>query len=293
MSEAAAVSMGSSIARDVIDLAKPRVTALVLATSALGVWSAPSRMQASGVAVFLAGVGLIVASANTLNCWLERESDARMIRTRKRALPAGRLRPGTAVAIGALEAAVGLPLLALGVNGATALLAAIAHAIYVMVYTPLKRVTPWALPVGAVPGAIPPLMGWTAAEGALGTPGWVLFALLFFWQLPHFIAITLYLHEDYRRGGLRVLSVAAGEPVARRLLVATAVAACVTGIALGPLGLGGPLYAVAATVLGLGFVALAWHGARRALGAAWARRTFLYSIVYLVGIVTALLAEGL
>jgi heme o synthase len=278
--------------RDVLELAKPRITLLVVVTAGVGLLLAPGSLGAGASAIFLAATALLVASANTLNCWMERESDGRMARTRGRALPSGRLSPRVALAAGLAEVAIALPLLVAAANPLTALLGAIAHATYVLAYTPLKRVSPVSLVVGAVPGALPPLMGWAAVSGGLGPSGWELSGILFFWQIPHFIAIALYLEEDYRRGGLRVLSVERGGASARlHLLVATALLVAVSILAV-PLGLAGPLYLSVATILGAAFVALAWSGVRRAAGARWARRTFLYSLVYLTGLFAALVLDA-
>ncbi|MHB8416600.1 MAG: heme o synthase [Myxococcales bacterium] len=287
--------------RDLVALTKPRVTGLVIATTATGVFLAPGRLGAFRVAVTLVATALVVGAANTLNCWLERDVDARMLRTRSRPLAAKRLSPGTALWVGFGLAGVSIPALALLVNPLTGLLAALALVSYVWVYTPLKRVTPKALAVGAVPGAIPPLLGWTAVQGHLGAPGIWLFLVLFLWQLPHFLAITLYLQDDYARGGLRVLPLVKGERAARRQLLYYTAALLPLTLWVAPLGLGVRqwLYLPAAALLGLVFVALAWRGlSREALEAPppvrarWARRIFAYSIVYLLVLSTALLAAA-
>ena len=183
---------------------------MVVFTTAMGLWLAPGSIGAARTVLLLFGTALLVGSANTLNCWYERETDGLMNRTRNRPLPAGRLDPSVALALGIVGAAFAIPILSFAINPLTALLGAIAHATYVLVYTPLKKVSPWALEVGAIPGAIPPLMGWTAATGTLSLPGWFLFGILFFWQIPHFLAIAIYLEADYRRGGFKVFSVERG-----------------------------------------------------------------------------------
>jgi protoheme IX farnesyltransferase len=277
---------------DFADLAKPRITALVLFTGAIGVWMAPGTLGPLRAALFLAATALLVASANTLNCWVERDTDARMLRTRSRPLPAGRLTPRAALLAGLAEAGVAALLLALSSNVTTLLLGALALVVYVAVYTPLKRHAWWAVIVGAVPGAIPPLMGWCAVTGALDLPGWFLFGVLFYWQLPHFIAISLYLKEDYGRGGLRVLPLACGDAAARRHLLAYTVLLVLHSLAALPLGLAGPAYLLVAAVLGLGFVGLAAVGLRRGAGVPWARRAFAYSLVYLPALIVALVLDA-
>ncbi len=267
--------------RDLVELGKPRITMLVLFTTAVGLWMAPGSLGFVGTLLFLMGTAGLVASANTLNCWVERDSDGLMHRTRRRPLPAGRLEPRVALISGMFVGVAALALVWATTNPLTFALGATALLSYVLVYTPLKRVSWLALLVGAVPGAIPPLMGWTALTGELSLPGWVLFGILFFWQLPHFIAISLYLKEDYRRGGLKVLPLVHGDAVARRhLFVYTLV---LVGVSLGalPLGLAGPVYLAAATLLGAGFVYLAARGLRPVVEAVWARRTFAYSLIYL------------
>jgi protoheme IX farnesyltransferase len=293
MSEAFALSSPAAAGlRDVVDLAKPRITTMVVFTTAMGLWAAPDPIAPARAAILLFATALLVASANVFNSWYERDSDALMQRTRQRPIPAGRVDPWTAFALAALCGAFAVPLLAIAINPLTALLGAIAHGVYVLVYTPLKRITPWALEIGAVPGAIPPLMGWAAATGRLNAPGWVLFGILFFWQLPHFIAISIYLKEDYARGGLRVLPVAQGEPAARaRLLAYTAALAAVSFAAIPLLG-AGVAYGAVAAVLAAAFLVLAAQGVVTAVGGAWARRTMLYSLVYLVTLVTALVLDA-
>lgn len=280
------------VLRDVVALAKPRITALVLFTTAIGAWMAPGSLPAGRLVPFLLATAALVASANTLNCWLERQSDALMHRTRDRPLPAGRMAPAVALGIGVAEGIAALAVLVATTNGVTALCGAIALGTYVLVYTPLKRKTPWAVVVGAVPGAIPPLMGWTAVTGTASAPGWLLFGILFFWQLPHFIAISLYLEEDYRRGGMRVLSVALGEAAARRHLFAYTVLLVLWSLVALPLGLAGPGYLATALLLGAGFVALSAGGLRARVETAWARRTFAYSLIYLPLLIAVLLLDA-
>jgi len=277
---------------DLIDLGKPRITLLVLFTGGVGLWMAPGSLGLARTLVFLVATACLVASANTLNCWIERETDARMRRTRERPLPAGRLRPRVALTAGLIEAVVALGALAWSTNRLTFTLGLLALVTYAFVYTPLKRVTWWAVIVGAVPGAIPPLMGWTAVTGQLSTAGWVLFGILFTWQLPHFIAISLYLKEDYRRGGLQVLPVALGDRTARRHLFAYTVLLVLVSLLAPPLGMAGPIYLITAALLGAGFLYLAGRGLRPAVGAVWARRTFAYSLVYLSAVIVVLVIDA-
>ncbi len=282
-----------AVARDVVALAKPRLALLVLCTTAGGLWLAPGRRDGLSSAVLLAGTALVVGAANALNNLLERDVDALMRRTRDRPLPAGRLEPWVAVAVGLGLPAVALPALAWFTNGLTATLASLALFTYVVLYTPLKQRSSLALFVGAVPGAIPPLMGWTTATGRLDAGGLALFALLFCWQLPHFLAISIYLKDDYARGGLRVFAVVHGDRATKAWAAATSLALVPVSLALLPLGLAGPLYAVTAALLGTGLSAYAlsglWH---RGPANHWARKFFLLTLVYLTVLFAALLVSA-
>ncbi len=282
-----------ALARDLVALAKPRLALLVLCTAAGGLWLAPGHRDALGATVLLVGTALVVGAANALNNFLERDVDARMRRTRDRPLPAGRVDPWVAVAVGLGLPSVALPALAWFTNGLTATLAALALFTYVVVYTPMKQRSSLALFVGAVPGAIPPLMGWTAATGRLDPGGLALFALLFCWQLPHFLAISLYLKEDYARGGLRVFSLVHGDRATTVWGAVTSLALVPVSLMLLPLGLAGPAYAVAATILGTGLSAYALSGLwQRGSANRWARNFFLLTLVYLTLLFTTLLASA-
>ncbi|MCG8556545.1 MAG: heme o synthase [Proteobacteria bacterium] len=277
----AAEQSPSSLIRDLCALMKPRVTVLVVATAAIGMWLAPDPVPPLAAVLTGLAIGLVVGSANTLNCWLERDVDGLMKRTRMRPLPQGRLRPATALGFGLLLAAVSIPMLVLATNSLTGLLAATALVSYVAIYTPLKRRSAWALPVGAIPGAIPPLMGWTSATGRLDAPGLVLFAILFLWQLPHFIAISVYRKSEYAGAGLKVLPVALGDRAAVLHAVAYAGALVPITLLLVPLGAAGTLYLSGAAVLGLAFFTLTLAGLWQQQSARWARRVFLASLLYL------------
>ena len=208
-----------AVVRDFVALAKPRITTIVVLTTAGGLFLAPVRPSAQTTLSALIGVALIVAGANALNMVLERDVDRHMARTRNRPLPKGRLTMRQALIFGIVASVVAVPILALGVNALTALLAVLANVIYVLAYTPLKQRSHLALEVGAIPGAIPPLLGWTAATNRIDGGGLVLFAILFFWQLPHFHAIALFRREDYARAGLLVLPNTRGEDATKHVIV--------------------------------------------------------------------------
>jgi protoheme IX farnesyltransferase len=267
---------------------------MVLVTEAAGLRIAPGHPGVRALLLSLVGTALIVGSANALNMWWEVDTDGRMARTRNRPLPAGRLSPDTALAFGLALAAVSVPMLFL-VNLATGLLGLVSLVSYVAVYTPLKRHTSMALLVGAVPGAMPPLMGWSTATGSIGLGGVLLFAVLFLWQLPHFAAITIFRAEDYARAGLRVVSVQHGEAGARQSIAVYTVLLVAASLLFVPFGLAGRGYAIVASVLGAGFLALALRGVvgsgpfdvRR-----WAKMVFATSIPYLTLLVASLVASA-
>jgi protoheme IX farnesyltransferase len=270
-----------SPARDVLALTKPRISVLSVATAAAGLGLAPGSASARLWLLALAGTLLLVGSASTLNMYLERDVDGRMRRTRGRPLPAGRLAPAVALWFGLAQAAIAIPMLALGANLVTGALGALALVLYVLVYTPLKRVTTWSLVIGAVPGAMPPLLGWTAATGSITAPAAALFAVLFFWQVPHFLAIALFRGDENAAAGLKTMPAERGEAATKRALLAYLVAQVVATVCLFATGLGGALYLAGAIALGAGMLALGAAGFRPAAGEAWARRFFFATIAYL------------
>jgi heme o synthase len=288
---------------DLFRLTKPRITVMVIVTALGGMWLA-ARMAGAAIAwsqavAALAGITLVVASASALNMYLEREADGLMERTRLRPLPAGRMAPRVALGFGAALGAVSLPVLFVSVNGLTALLAAISLVLYVLVYTPLKRVTPWALMIGAVPGAAPPLLGWTAATGRLDAAGIALFAVLFFWQLPHFLAIATFRRDEYTHAGIRVFPAVVGDTITRWGAVGFTLALVASSLALVALGLDGRVYVILAIALGAVFLAasarglLDLHGARASLEAIpWARSVFTVSLVYLPLLIAAMMVSA-
>lgn len=278
--------------RDLVSLAKPRITLMVLITTAGGL-SLAGGVSAWTALLTLLGTALVVGSANTLNCWLERDSDRLMARTRNRPLPDGRMQPRVALWFGLLLGALAIPLLALGVNLLTGALAAIALVSYVAVYTPMKQKSPAALLVGSVPGALPPLIGWTAATGRLEWAGLVLFGILFFWQLPHFIAIAIFRQEEYVRAGIKVLPAVRGLRVAKVHAVLHSLLLLVVTMLLVPLHVAGGLYLAVALVLGLGMVVMSLRGLSADAGPKWARQLFAASLIYLPLLFVALAFDAL
>ncbi|HET9751446.1 MAG TPA: heme o synthase [Myxococcales bacterium] len=277
---------------DLLQLAKPRITALVVFTTASGLWLAPHGLSPVTVGVTLLGTVLIVAAANVLNMYLERDSDAFMSRTMNRPLPARRMEPEVALRFGLLLAAISVPLLTFAVGALPGLLASIALVSYVLLYTPMKRQTATALLVGALPGAIPPLIGWTAATERLDLPGVLLFAVMFLWQVPHFLAITLFRKEEYARAGLVVQpNQPGGEREARMNIVRYTVALVAVSLLFVPIGTAHTAYLVVALTAGLGFLGYGLLGLRSSSGPRWARNLFLFSLIYLPAVFGALMLD--
>jgi protoheme IX farnesyltransferase len=279
--------------RDLIALTKPRITLMVLVTAAGGMWLAPGSLSVSSMTVMLLTTGMVVGAANTLNCYLERDTDRLMTRTAKRPLPDRRLEPSWALVLGVLMGLFAVPTLTLAVNPVTGLLGFIALASYVAIYTPMKQYTPAALYVGALPGALPPLMGWTAVTGSIALPGLVLFGILFFWQIPHFIAISIFRQEEYERAGLKVLPSVRGIRAAKVQSAINAAALWAVSLLLVPYGLAGTIYLTAALVLGAHFFWTALLGFRAEDDNAWAKKFFFASLIYLTGLFGALIIDAL
>jgi protoheme IX farnesyltransferase len=279
---------------DLVALTKPRVSALVVATAAVGMAVAPGHRHANVVVAMLCATAVLVGAANALNSWLERDADAAMPRTRERPLPAGRLDGHLALGFALVLALGALPVLAFAVNPLTFLLGLVALLSYAGFYTPLKYRSTAALLVGAVPGALPPLMGWTAATADLGAGGIALFAILFLWQLPHVLGLSTYRRHEYAAAGVHALPTVRGPAVARRHAIAWA--ALFVPVALWPfaLGLAGRVYFAVALVLGLAYLGAALAPfAPDASGAdRWGRRLFLVSLLHLPMLLVALLADA-
>jgi protoheme IX farnesyltransferase len=273
---------------EVVRLAKPRLSGLVIVTFLGGLWLAPGQIDRWRVLMTLIGTVLLVAGANAFNMIMERDVDPLMERTRDRPLPRGTVSPELALVFGAALSCAALPLLFLGGNLLTGLLGFLALGSYVGVYTPLKRRSGAALFVGAIPGAVPPLMGWTAVTGRIDPPGLVLFAILFLWQIPHFLAIAIYRAADYARAGFKVLPSSISERATRLTIVGFSVVLVAATILLEPLRVAGPRYMSVATLLGAILIGWAAAGFRREAAGAWARSLFLFSIVYLTLLFVAL-----
>jgi protoheme IX farnesyltransferase len=270
--------------RHYIELTKPRITWLILMSTGVGYFFGLDRTKPFDWALLvhtLAGTGLIASGTAALNQWWERESDALMRRTASRPLPMGLLTANRAMWFGIALAAAGAAELAIGVNLLAALLGAITLIAYLFVYTPMKSRTQLATVVGALPGAMPPLMGYAASSGVLNREAWSLFFILFVWQFPHFLAIAWMYRDDYARAGIRMLPVVEpdGKSTARQIVL---YATTLIPISLLPvmLGMSGMIYLIGALLLGFWFL---YTGVRVAFDRTnvRARHVLLASVIYL------------
>jgi heme o synthase len=289
-----AVARTASRVGDYVALTKPRIAVLVLFTVAAGALFAGGRAT-DPVVVFHAvlGTALVAGGASALNQWIERDSDARMRRTASRPLPSGRLQPAEVLVFGSGLAVTGLIYLCLTLSSpCAAVVAAVTFVSYVGIYTPLKARTPLNTLIGAVPGALPPVIGWAAVRGSVDQDAIALFLILFLWQVPHFLAIAWIYRDEYARAGLCMLPTTDPEGCKTSRHMVTW---CLTLIlaSLGPvfLGVAGPLYFAGAVALGLGFLipALAFRRARTLVSA---RRVLRASLVYLPGLFALLLLDA-
>lgn len=272
-------------------LCKPRVMALALAAVAVGAVASGGAGTASAAFwAALAGGALVAAGASAWNQCCERVVDGRMARTRGRPLPQGRLTVIEAGALGTLALAAGLAVLWTFASPAAAAVGAATWAVYVGLYTPLKLATPLNTLVGAIAGALPPVLGWAAVTGRTAPGAWALFAIVFLWQIPHVLALGAMYAEDYRQAGVRLLSLEPTAGIAARQSVAATLALTVVGCWPAVLGVAGPLSAVAAVGLGLWYAraTIAWAFAG---DTGSARRLFRTSLVYLPGLFTVLVVE--
>ncbi|HYQ14799.1 MAG TPA: heme o synthase [Polyangiaceae bacterium] len=273
------------------ELTKPSVTTLVMVTMVSGAFAASVRIQPLQLVLAMFATACVVGAANAFNMWMERDTDMLMSRTRRRPLPTGRLSPEVVLGFGSLLAVVGLTLLAMMVSSLAALLGWVALCSYVLAYTPLKRVTTWSLHVGAVPGAMPPLIGWAAVTGQLSREAFALFAILFVWQLPHFLAIATFRAPEYERAGLKVLPNVAGRAATERSIIFYTVLLGLVALAPWALGMAGLGYGITALLCSLAFLGVALQGRGQLEPNRWARRLFIASMPYLVVVFAAFVAS--
>jgi protoheme IX farnesyltransferase len=281
-SEAVVLAASKSRTADFAALAKPRLNLLVVISALAGyLMGTVDGISALPLLATLAGTGLVAGGASAFNQLLERDLDGMMRRTRMRPLPDHRLQPLEAAMFGALITITGLLILAAFANLLAAGVALVTHLSYVIIYTPLKRRSSFGTVIGAIPGALPPVIGWAAARGALTSEAWTLFGIVFLWQLPHFLAIAWMYREDYARAGYPMLPVIEpdGHSTARQSMI---YATALLPLSLAPtlLGLTGLIYFAGALLLGVGYIYLSYRFVRtRAVRDA--RSVFFGSILYL------------
>jgi len=283
---------GHSFLSDFVDLTKPKLSGLVIATAFIGMIIAPGEINFFKGLWALILISMVVAGAGALNCYIERDIDKLMLRTQNRALPAGRLDAKMALIFGLLLLLFAIPGLIFWINPATGILGAAAALLYLFAYTPLKLKSPLAVYVGAVPGAIPPLMGWTAATGEINGLGLTLFLILFVWQLPHFMAISIYHNEDYKNAGLKVYPSTRGFSFTNSGIFLFSASLFVIGLIPVFLGEASAAYKNISMVLSGAFTLLAVEGFFKNDDQShknWARRYFLASVFYLPALLCAML----
>jgi protoheme IX farnesyltransferase len=286
----AALADASGRVAGFVALTKPRITVMVLVTVATGfLLGARGASNPSTLALTLLGTGLVAGGASAWNQYLERVRDQKMRRTANRPLPAGRVTPAEAAVFGSLLAVLGTVILTLGTNRLAASVALATFVLYVFVYTPLKSVTTLNTVIGAVPGALPPVIGWAAATDRLGVEAWALFLIVFLWQFPHFLAIAWLYRDDYARGGHRMLPAVDPRGVMTgRQAASYALALIPAGLLPTVVGLAGAVYFAGALALGVAyFLCALWFWTE--VSDQSARRLLRASFVYLPAILMLLL----
>lgn len=286
-------STSTSILDAYAELIKPRIVTMVLVTTAIGFFLGGDGFQLwIRLLLTLIGTGLAAGGAAALNNYLERDSDQYMPRTRNRVLPTGRIEAAHVLAFGIVLVLSGVSLLACFVNLLSAFLVLLTAFLYVLVYTPLKKLTWLNTPIGAIPGALPPMVGWAASAGELGAGAWILFAILFVWQHPHFYSIAWLYRDDYRQAGFKMLSVV--DPTGRRVFRQAILFSLVlipVSMSLTWLDITGSFYMFGAVVAGAGMLAssvMLWNS-RTALSA---RRVLLASVFYLPALLVLIVVDA-
>ena len=282
----------AAVLTDYLELSKARIVFMVVITTASGFLFAAKQLDPLLLLHALIGTALVAAGTNALNQYVEREHDSKMHRTRTRPLPAGRIAPRAALLFSSAIAVAGTLYLGLLVNWLTAFLGAFTLTSYIFVYTPLKRLSTICTIVGAIPGAVPPLMGWTAATNGIAAGGWIVFGILFLWQLPHFMAISWMYRDDYARGGFAMLSVRDGDGAAvARQAIYYSLALLAVSVMPWFFGLAGMGYLIGATLSGAVLLAMS---VRFFLdrGARTARSLFMTSNLYLLTVMLLLVVDA-
>ena len=277
--------------RDVLTLIKPRITITTIIVSAGSMAFSNTSVMPQYVFFSLLGIALLVSGSSAFNMYIERNYDGLMKRTKDRPLPSGRLSPQIALELGWILSLIALPALHIGANNTTVLLGVFALFVYVLVYTPLKRVSSLALFVGAVPGAMPALMGYTAVSGQIDKIGLSLFFLLFLWQLPHFLAISIFRSKEYSKAGYPVIAYELGEIGAKKLIFTTTILLVLSSMSLWIFGAAGFVYKFTCIIFGLWFIFWSLKGFYITKQNAWAKKIFFVSIKYQAFLFLSLVAD--
>lgn len=274
------------------ELTKPRLSFMSVLTAIIGYLAADPSRDIGVLSSLVIGTSLAAGGAAVLNQWIERDADAKMIRTKDRPIPSGQIIPYNALMFGLGLSIFGSYLLFAGANPLAGLLTAITVASYVLLYTPLKKLTTWNTLIGAIPGALPPLIGWAAAEGRISTLGWIIFAVLFLWQMPHFFAIAWTYRKDYQKGGFVMLSNADenGAAVARQSFT-FAIALVISSLLPTILGYASLGFGAVALITGCYLMRPAWLFLIAEKKDASARRLFITSIFYLPALLIPLVLD--
>lgn len=274
------------------ELTKPRLSLLSVITALVGYLAALPERNLSVLLCFLSGTALCAGGAATLNQWIERKTDALMRRTRDRPLPAGLVSPANALWLGIALSVVGTSLLFVGANPLAGAIGLVTILTYIAIYTPLKLKTRWATEIGALPGALPPLIGWAAAEGGISTLGWILFGILSFWQIPHFMAIAWTFRDDYESAGFPMLTVV--DPTGHKAAIWAVInAVALLGVSVLPIyfGLASWFYTAVAVVFGIWILFRSIAFAKDSTRDSAARKLFFNSILYLPAVLFSLVID--
>lgn len=271
--------------KDYLQLTKPGITLSNLLSTFTGFWLASATfgfgLQVDVLIFTLLGTAFFIASAATLNNYLDRELDMKMKRTKNRGIAAGRIHPRNALAMGIALLIAGIVVLAVYANPLAAVFGLIGHIFYVLIYTPLKRVTTLNTVIGGVAGAAPPVIGWVAVTNNLDMGAWVLFVILFLWQPPHFLALAMLKAEDYRAAGIPMLPVVRGFEETKRQMLYYTMALLPASISLMLYANLNLIYLVAMLALGVVYVVILAKGFRAKDDLKWAKKLFGFSLIYL------------
>lgn len=272
-----------STLKDLLELTKPRLTALVAFTTLFGLIMAPAETSVLKAFFSVGLISMLVGGACALNCYMEREIDKTMDRTKNRALPSGRMNPELALLFAMMLIMGSVFCLYKYINPITALLGVVAAVLYIYAYTPLKRKSTLALYAGAIPGALPPVLGWTAVTGQIDAMAWALFLIIFVWQIPHFLAISLFNQEDYEKASIKIIPTLKGVRKTKIGIIFYSALLLIVSLLPMVFGIESKIYAVISLVLGGAMIGIALRGLSISdtLVKSWARSYFYATLVYL------------